>query len=98
MHPISFPQQNKTLVKPEEMTEEQCLPLPTHHYEQVIGFDEEHQPIKFPAIISCWKLTPEEHDEIQRTGIVWVNTLGETLAPFSVFTKNPFNIAESEPK
>lgn len=89
MQPISFPQQNHVLGKPEDMTDDECSPLPTHHY---------NQPIEgklYPAIISCWKLSPEELEEVQRTGVVWVSILGKTLAPFIVFTQNPF--ASEEP-
>lgn len=91
MTPVDFPQSNNTLGKPSNMTDEQCLPLPVHHYHQDFGPDSEGgDPVRIPAIISCWKLTPEELEEINRTGIVWVNTLGTSLAPFSVFVKNPF--------
>ena len=86
MQPISFPEQNNILGKPADMTDEQCSSLPVHHYmEPTSGF---------PAIISCWKLSPDELEEVQRTGVVWVNTLGKTLAPFSLFTKNPFKVEE----
>lgn len=78
------------LGRPADMTDEQCSSLPIHQYEQSLGQDDKGEPIKYPAIVSCWQLSPEELEEVQRTGIVWVNTLGQTLAPFSVFTKNPF--------
>jgi hypothetical protein len=91
MIPVDFPQANNTLGKPADMTDEQCLPLPVHHYQQALGSNPESgDPETLPAIISCWKLSPEELEEINRTGVVWVNTLGRTLAPFSVFVKNPF--------
>lgn len=98
MHPISFPQQNNVLGKPADMTDDQCNSLPVHHYEQEVGKDEKGNSIKWPSIVSCWQLTPEELEEVQRTGIIWVNTLGHTLAPFSLFTKNPFVSADPESK
>ena len=42
------------------------------------------------AIISCWRPNREELQEIIRTGQIWVNTCGETLAPFSLHGENPF--------
>lgn len=81
MRPIEFPESNSTLGKPENMTDEQCGPLPVHRH---VTAD------NFPALISCWKLSPEELEEVNRTGVVYVNTLGQTLAPFSVMGHNPF--------
>lgn len=64
------------------MTDEQCSGLPCHHYTNQDGI---------PAIISCWEVTPQDLTEIQRTGKVWVSTLGHTLAPFCVMSENPFD-------
>jgi hypothetical protein len=41
-----------------------------------------------PQIISGWKVSEEDLENIRRTGIVWVQTMGETLAPFCVYTSS----------
>ncbi len=34
-----------------------------------------------PMVVSCWKPTREELDEITRTGRVWLMILGDTMPP-----------------
>lgn len=40
--------------------------------------------------ISCWKVTAEELEEIQRTGRIWVRVLGNTTFPLLVTGTKPF--------
>ncbi|MCB1516095.1 MAG: hypothetical protein KDJ19_00545 [Hyphomicrobiaceae bacterium] len=35
-------------------------------------------------VISCWRLTAEELQEVQRTGVVWLSITGRTLSPVFV--------------
>lgn len=34
-----------------------------------------------PVIVSCWKFTAEEMEEISRTGRVWLVVAGHTMPP-----------------
>ncbi len=56
----------------------------------------EYQPL--PAhksgsgiVTSCWKLTPEELETIQRTGVVWLQnwTFNAPLQPLRLSTEQP---------
>lgn len=60
---VNFSEQNFVFKHPESMTEEECGDLPCH-----VKMEE-----GLPIITSCWKLTPEEIDEIIRTGVVWLS-------------------------
>lgn len=37
-----------------------------------------------PAVVTCWKLTKEELEEVNRTGRVWVTVIGRSMQPLSV--------------
>lgn len=43
-------------------------------------------------IHTCWELSPEELQEIQKTGVIWVSilTFRQPLQPISLSTKKPF--------
>lgn len=97
MKPIDFPQRNNILAKPEAMTDDQCTGLPCHHWLMPMDDDkgdtENTTEIStYPAIFSCWEFSDEELEEVIRTKKVWVNKMGRTLAPFSLFTTNPFDV------
>lgn len=49
-----------------------------------------------PVVISCWKPTKEELEEINKTGRVWLYIWGETMPPASVGGQNPFKLAETK--
>jgi hypothetical protein len=42
------------------------------------------------VVISCWKPTKEELDEIVRTGRVWIVVWGRTMPPICPVGTNPF--------
>jgi hypothetical protein len=42
------------------------------------------------VVISCWKPTKEEMEEIQRTGRVWIVIMGETMPPIAPMGCSPF--------
>ena len=71
MKPINFPESNKTLSKPESMTDEECLSLDVYS-------DGEY-------CISCWKPTLRERLSILLFGRVWVWVLsGKTQPPITL--------------
>ena len=74
--PVEFPEQNGTLGKPANMTDEECSSLPVYR--------DGHQ------CISCWRLTPEEMAEIQKTHCVFIGVLsGESQPPIWVKAASP---------
>ena len=70
--PTSFDESDAVLGRPSEMTDDQCGPLSIKRVEYSDGT---------PVVISCWKLTQEELDEINKTGRVWLGILGVTMPP-----------------
>lgn len=81
MVPTSFDQANIVYDKPEGMTREECDALSCWK-----GQDTDGQPL----VISCWKPTKEELEEINRTGRIWVFHFGHYLQPHAVSGQNPF--------
>lgn len=81
MIPAAFEQENCVLSRPEALTVDQCEPLPVYRGESRDGQ---------PVVISCWKVTKEELEEISRTGRVWLWIWGDTMPPASVGGANPF--------
>ena len=53
MKPVEFEGMNKVLTKPDNMTEEECGPLPAF--------------TKSGFIVSCWEVTTDELIEISKT-------------------------------
>lgn len=45
---------------------------------------------QIPFVVSCWKPTPEELAEINRTGEVWISTMGVPPPPVCLMGHNPF--------
>lgn len=43
------------------------------------------------TVVSCWKLTPLEVQEVLKTGRVWVHILGHTVIPLAVSGHDPFS-------
>lgn len=48
--------------------------------------------LKDGEIHTCWELSPEELEEIQKTGVIWLSilTFGNPLQPVSLSTERPF--------
>lgn len=80
MVPASFEESNLVLDKPPEMSYDQCDALSVALANQN----------GMPVVISCWKPTKEELEEITRTGRVWLIITGRTMPPASVSGHNPF--------
>jgi len=77
MFPVPFPEQNRTLRPPRNMTEEECSSLDVYSNGE--------------QCISCWKLTPEEMMEVLQTGVVWVQIFsGDTQPPILIGVSRPF--------
>lgn len=77
MKPIEFKEQNRTLGKPEGMTDEECSSLPVY--------------ANGSECISCWQLSDEELKKILETKCIWVGVLsGNTQPPIFLTVETPF--------
>ena len=83
MFPTDFDGSNHVIDKPHELSRDECEALNVF-----VG--------KFPdgqdVIVSCWKPTMDELEEIRKTGRVWVYHWGRSLQPHYVGGKNPFEV------
>lgn len=75
MIPASFDESNTVFSKPENMTDDECDPLSV-----LKGHDTNGNLV----VISCWKCTKEELEEINRTGRVWLTVYGGGMPPVSL--------------
>lgn len=67
MKPITFKEMNKTLTKPEHMTDEECKSLPV--------YTDEFQTV------SCWKMSFRERIAAVLFGRVWLSVAGSKQPP-----------------
>jgi len=74
MIPASFPESNAYLGAPPSM-EEDCDALSIQRGALVVG------ETAYPIVQSCWKLTPEELESVNKTGRVWLCVVGVTMPP-----------------
>jgi hypothetical protein len=81
MIPTSFDESNHVLDKPKDMAREQCDALSVFVGQTQDGL---------PVVISCWKLTKEELEQINKTGRVWLWVYGAGMPPVSLTVENPF--------
>lgn len=44
-----------------------------------------------PVVISCWKPTPEEWEEMRRTGRIWIIIQGYTMPPIAPTGISPWS-------
>jgi hypothetical protein len=93
MLPTTFKESNFTFLKPADMTDEQCSSLPV--WRGPTAPDE--TGAQFPVIISCWKFSPEDLEEIQKTGHIWLSITGNGMPPVALFTEHPFAPQPVEP-
>jgi hypothetical protein len=82
MYPTDFDQSNQVIDKPPDMTREECLPINAFIGESTEGY---------PAIVTCWKPTKEELEEINRTGRVWCILYSHVIPPHYIAGSNPFD-------
>lgn len=78
--PTSFDESNHVLDPPPGVQVEACAPLS-------VFVDGKH-------VISCWKLTQAELDEVNRTGRIWLWLWGKTMPPAYVSPDYPFKQVE----
>lgn len=83
MFPTNFEESNLVLSKPPDMSHEQCDPLSVWRGEQADGNT---------VVISCWKLTPEELEEVNKTGRIWLRIWGITMPPVVLEGIKPFKV------
>lgn len=77
---VSFPEQNIT-VGIGDCDPAKVVPMPAW-----VGEDQRGDSMS----VSCWKLTPEELVEVQRTGVVWQGIMGKGIPPSYVAAFSPF--------
>jgi hypothetical protein len=77
MMPVEFPESNKVLGKPMNMSDEECMSLPVYSDGKVC--------------VSCWQLNKEDLDLIQQTGRIYLTILsGPSQPPVSLQVEPPF--------
>ena len=80
MTPVDFPQRNIRFAD----NQPEYMPLPACFIADQ------------GMVISCWKLSPEEIAEIQRTGVLWIKQLsfGHPLQPLLPQAETPFEVEQ----
>jgi hypothetical protein len=85
MFPTSFDESNIVFDTPEGYDPEDVFPLSGFQ-----GLTEDGTEIT----ISCWKPTPEEMQEIMKTGRVWCYFFGKGMPIHTLSGTNPFKAEE----
>ena len=88
--PVAFPEANLVLRPPTaaDRAAGTVVDLPVHRYRDLDG---KHH------VLSKWKFTPEELEEINRTGgVVWFDCWGDTHPPVCISGSNPFVRSQQE--
>ena len=79
---VDFPESNMSLIgSPEDRAAGTVVDLHVHRYRDLDGQTN---------VVSKWRLTPEELDEVRRTGAIWLHCWGSTHPPISVRGCDPF--------
>lgn len=81
MLPTTFLNSNFVFQKPKSMTDEDCFDLPVYK-----GVDQAGTPV----IVSCWRFSKEDLEEIQKTGCMYLQIVGNGMPPVTLFTEDPF--------
>jgi len=81
MQPSNFDRANTNLGPPDGVGEEECGTLRVWRGSDDIGRD---------VVISCWKPTQDEIEEIQRTGRVWLWVWGKSAPPVGLDGFSPW--------
>lgn len=77
----AFDEDNMVLNPPDGVPLEICNVLPVCATQSTNGL---------PLLISCWKLTREELDEVNRTGRIWLEVMGSAMPPVWITGSKPF--------
>ena len=78
---VAFDEENSLLHPPPNMRAEDCETISVFQGTTSHGI---------PIVVSCWKLTKEELEEVKRTGRVWLTVLGVTMQPAVIEGISPF--------
>jgi hypothetical protein len=85
----SFDQENTIFNPPEGVSNKDCNSISA--YRGDINYeDEDGNPMSAECVITCWRLTKEELEEVNRTGRIWLYIHGTGMPPVSVSGSNPF--------
>lgn len=68
--PVGFEGANFVMLAPASMTPDECSDLPVFRDPQ--------------QIISCWRLSPDEIETINATGVIWLAIIGPGMPPVRV--------------
>ncbi len=82
----AFNEENVVFDTPEGLTTVECEPISAW-----MGTIDNTTP----AVISCWKVTKEELEEIQKTGRVWLYVMGNRMPPVHLTGIHPFTDKDS---
>lgn len=82
MIPVEFAEKNFTFGRPSGTTEDQCGSLPCYK-----GTESE---TGWPVIISAWKMSPEELEEVNKTGVIWLRIYSSGMYPVSLSGHRPW--------
>lgn len=85
MIPSAFDEENGLLSPPAGVSEADVTSLSVH-----FGNIREPNGELTPVVVSCWKPTKEELDEINKTGRVWLIVYGQTMPPAAIGGFNPW--------
>lgn len=83
----AFDEENAVLDKPPDWEGDSCECLSVWRGDDSAGN---------PAVISCWKPTAEEWEEMRRTGRVWIIIHGHSMPPIAPVGISPFTLAGKE--
>lgn len=81
MSPSAFDEENILLQPPEGVSSEDCAVISAFRGVNVAGQD---------VIVSCWKPSREELEEIRKTGRVWLVIWGTGMPPVALLGHKPF--------
>jgi len=81
MIPASFDESNCVLDKPPDMDRGKCEALSVWR-----GMSND----QIPMVVSCWKLTRDEVEELVKTGRIWLTVIGTTMPPVYLGVPSPF--------
>lgn len=42
-------------------------------------------------VVTCWRLSPEELEQVKKTGVVWLYLMGPSMQPAYIGTDSPFH-------
>lgn len=81
MDAVEFKEQNLVFRKPNDMTDKQCRSLPVYKGKTDEGY---------PIIVSCWKLSEEDLEEVKKSGLIYLSMLSEGIQPVALSVASPF--------